>query len=354
MMNHIRILQLYINRSLVSILLMVICPNVFGENLYMKIVGDSIKYGNVTVSSGREDLVPTTWFPKPNLLPVIAWTPVYESNEKEITFSNGSDSFSQRVSLSALNVKSTGFSKETNDLITGSICSTDENNGTIATLGGETGECYSSYQFKSSTNEIVPFRYIKPILNLSGFSANLKDMPPGRYTATYPFHIKYLFKRANGIISYQNVPMVVTFEVIFDPAKLLDVIPHGDGIITPTYDNTNRLISGETSFNIEVKGVFPSGIKLSFIPSSATKMFELNNLNDDSKIPYYINCDVCDKSDIVNNDGKLVDSSGIYYISSYKTDFDFNLTLGFDNIQASTISSGGFSDTFFIYFEPNL
>ncbi|MGR5240170.1 hypothetical protein ACPV36_04655 [Photobacterium damselae] len=319
----------------------------------MKIVGESIKFGNVIVS-GKEVFTPTTWFPKPNLLPIVAWSPVYEPDKKEIVFSNGSDSFVQEVSLSALKFKSTGFSKETNSLVTGSICSTDENNGTIATLGGGAGECYSSFIFESSTNEIVPFRYIKPLLNLSGLAANLKGMPPGRYTATYPFHIKYLFKRANGILSYQNIPMVVTFEIDFNPAQLLNVIPHGDGIITPIYDKSNRLISGETSFNIEVKGVFPSGIKLNFIPSSVTKVFELNNLTDASKIPYYINCDVCDKPNIVNNDGKLVDSSGVYYISSYKSDFDFNITLGFDDIQSSTISSGGFSDTFYIYFEPNL
>ncbi|WP_158134620.1 hypothetical protein [Photobacterium damselae] len=320
----------------------------------MKIVGDSIKFGNVTVSSGKEVFTPTTWFPKSNLLPVTSWAPIYEPDKKTIIFSNGSDSFSQDVSLSALQVKSTGFSKETNSLVTGSICSTDENDGTIATLGGGTGECYSSYLFKSSTNEIVPFRYLKPILNLSGLATNLKGMPPGRYTATYPSHIKYLFKRANGVVSFQYIPMVVSFEIIFDPAQLLDVIPHGDGIITPIYDKSNRLISGETSFNIEVKGVFPSGIKLNFIPSSSKNLFELNNLNDASKIPYYINCDVCDKTNIVNHDGSLVDSSGIYYISSYKSDFDFNLSLGFEDIQASTISSGGFSDTFFIYFEPNL
>ncbi|WP_446522787.1 hypothetical protein [Photobacterium damselae] len=312
-----------------------------------------MKYGNV-ILSGSEQITPSTWFPKSNLLPILEWSPIFNPQEQEVTFSNGVDSFKQKIALEKLIFKSKNFSREVNSGTIGSLCSIDENDGIIATLGGGGGECFSSFKFKSLSNEIIPFRYIKPVIRLDSLYSNLKSIPQGRYTSTYSFNIKYLFKRKNGVISYRVIPTVISFEIDFNPANLLDVIPHGDGIINPVYDKSNRLISGETKFNIEVKGVFPSGIKLQFMPTSVDNTFKLENIMDNSEIPYEVKCDVCDSNIIVDDKGKLIDKNGIYYISSFTSDFNFNLDVGFNSVKAETINSGRFRDTFYIYFEPNL
>ncbi|EPT9249309.1 hypothetical protein ACVTNF_001472 [Photobacterium damselae] len=350
MMNHIKILPYCISR-LIVFFFVIISANSYGENLYVEISGNKIKHGNVVLENNK--LRPLTWFPKQNLLPVISWSPIFNPEKKIVTFSNGKNSFRQKIELHSISFKTSGFRKASNPMLSSSVCPIDENNETIYTVGDyDTGDCISSSMLVSDSEEIDPFRYMLPVIKLDGFLDNINGLPAGRYNGSYPINIKYLFKRKNGVISYRNVPFIISFEILYNPAEIFDVIPHGLGVIEPIYDNVKRTVSGQTTFDIDVKGIFPSGVRLRFEPTSISNKFELIDNINGNKFPYYVNCDKCDKNQIVDSNGNLIVPNGVYDISTERTDFNFNLDVGFKDINASDIDSGGYYDSFYVYFEP--
>ncbi|HIF9202941.1 TPA: hypothetical protein ACX6QK_000235 [Photobacterium damselae] len=334
----------------------------FASNLYFTVKGTNIEKSNVIVSG--DTITPNFWFPQPNLLPVTSWAPIFQQ-DKRLTISlqdinNPKNSFKQNISLKGMAYQFDNFTVSNNsDFSMMNKCADVEaSNSHVITVGGSRGtiKCVSSKQLNipSSSNETVPFRYFKPIVNLPNLLENLQNAGEGRYTGVYSSEITYAFKLSNGVISYRTLPYAISFEIKYEPAEIIDVQVIGDGKIAPIYNKDKRTISGKSEYLINIKGNFPSGVKLTFKPNSADNHFYLKNDFSGLKIPYFINCQICTDRVISNDKGEMSNPKGIYYIDKYRNDFGFKLMIGYNGIKADDLENGGYHDTFYAFFEPVL
>ncbi|HIF9383781.1 TPA: hypothetical protein ACX6RR_003646 [Photobacterium damselae] len=348
-------------RIFILVIFSVYGESTFASNLHFTVKGTNIEKSNVIISG--DTITPNFWFPQPNLLPVTSWAPIFQQ-DKRLTISlqdinNPKNTFKQNISLKGMAYQFDGFTVSGNsDFSMMNKCADDVVGSHVITVGGSRGtiKCVSSKQLDlaSSSGEIVPFRYFKPIVNLPNLLENLKNAGEGRYTGVYSSEITYAFKLSNGVISYRTLPYAISFEIKYEPAEIIDVQVIGDGKIEPLYNKDKRTISGKSEYLINIKGNFPSGVKLTFKPNSADNHFYLKNDFTGLKIPYFINCQLCTDRTISNDKGEMTNPNGIYYIDKYRNDFGFKLMVGYNSVKADDLESGGYHDTFYAFFEPVL
>lgn len=352
MMNHSKIVTLWLKNSFL-ILLSVSCSFANAQNLFFKVKGNRITYSNATVSD-TSSFTPTFWFPVPNLFPTKEWIPTFTLQQSDVTFSNGFDSFVQPVEITEVTFKSSGFDSSIFSEFSAPTCETNSNGPTIITIGSNSATpCINSYKFsRESGEEIVPFRYFKPKVNLDGLLDNLKIYGEGRYFGSMPFNLRYYYRTSAGVLSYRVIQSSLSIEVDYEPSIIYDVIVSGSNAITPSYDKVSKKVSGSTVYDITVKGIFSDGVKMSFVNDSEDDIFELSNDFSEHSIPYSISCSLCVDRDVVIN-GVLTNSEGISKID-VSTDFSFALTVSYKDIRGHSLVSGGYHDTFFIYFEPDI
>ncbi|MGF1803881.1 hypothetical protein L4C31_01345 [Aliivibrio sifiae] len=240
--------------------------------------------------------------------------------------------------------------------IVATSCDVSKVNIPLSTVSQIGGLCASGNGFSTTGARVTPFQFYRPIVELPNLSTNIQGLPSGRYTAFVQYRPVYFYKSGSGVMTYTVESESLFISIDYTAAFFTDATKSGDGVIVPEYDKVNKKISGKTHYAIEVTGMFPDGVKMTFLDpgSDGYKMHSGTSI-----LPYGITCTVgCEKRTIVDNDGNI-DSSIIdrEVITKTKIIEEGRINIGLDvgyNVDADKVTSGTYEGMFNVKFEANL
>ncbi len=239
-------------------------------------------------------------------------------------------------------------------------CSISNVSLNLASISHDGTLCASNIGYLSvSGSSNTPFNFFRVALDLPDLVNDIQGKQSGRYTAVIYSRPTYFFKSQSGILTYLEELEAITIQVDFTAAFFTDArIVSGNGNIAPIYNKIDKSVSGSTLYRVQVDGLFPEGIKMTFDPN---KEYELvSHDNPSVTIPYYVTCSSgCASSLSLIENGQFVTSrypNGITS-SDVKNTAEGSLFINFEvrfNQSGDQLISSSYSDQFSILFEPNL
>lgn len=196
-------------------------------------------------------------------------------------------------------------------------------------------------------SEEAPFVLIRPVIRFSREEViqSLSGKPDGIYSGN--INVESVFDYYWGDVKARRVlPINLEFVVSNRTDNIASVnIVSGDGKFFNRFSSGETLLSGNATYGISVEGKFSTGIELSL--SSTRNSYEIQNSSDESKIPYTVKCNTCDDRVLVES-GRLV-SRKTTITSDFTRNVNFNLDFSYSDILTSNITSGEYTDTFYLF-----
>ncbi|MCG9781538.1 hypothetical protein L1D52_04175 [Vibrio brasiliensis] len=223
-------------------------------------------------------------------------------------------------------------------------------NGSIISVAR--GKCeQQSLSYSLQTNE-APFVLIRPVIRFDRDTVvrTMNGKPDGIYSGSVL--VESTFDYYWGDVKARRViPINVEFVVINRTDKLTSVsVVSGNGQFFNRFSSDSTEISGNTTYGVNVAGKFSSGIKLSL--ASARNSYALTNTRDESSIPYTVRCNTCNDKIIVDTGRVTKQSTTIS--NDFSRSIDFNLEFSYSNVSTSALTSGDYTDSFYLFVEVDI
>lgn len=367
-------------RLILMTTILILSQRGWSATLNMTLKGDELVFRNAQQHRLPDTYVLTDWQVVSGLAPTTRWQPgMVTTSANKLTLSGPGGVVDLPIKLRGIEYNIAGtndFTSEGEALIGSGACGSDVfKNGSIISFYADTdsmgmdllgpySDCYAWRGYYLSKN-IQPFYFVRPIFSINKQDLlqvleNLDDPIGGMYTGSIPISLKYLYQE-NGITTYRNVPLSsFSVQLNYTSETLTDIQADTLKIIEPVYDKATHTASGETIFNIRANGYFQSGIRMTFLDRDYKMKLEDGSDDGLSTIPYYIRCNACAVNSIVENGQLTADARNPveYRVGNAVSSFEFNLTVGYENISAEdvelSLGSLTYTDTFTIIFEEIL
>lgn len=352
----------------VGIIFILFSVNAYSSNMYATLTGSSTPNWNtvVPIPEISGGIAPSYWDTKQPKA-TSEWYPgSLSGNETQtITFidQEAGSQFVTEIEWKGVQYNMGSSSKSFDEVtstdigsgIAGSSCNTSMIHIPISTASQSGGLCASDHGFKTSGERVTPFQFIRPVINLPNLAEDIKDAPSGRYTAFTSYYPVYFYKSQSGIMTYSMLSEALFVHLDYTAAYFIDAVKIGNGVITPKYDKENKKVSGQTDYEINVSGLFPDGVRMTFSNDS----YEMIAGTESEKVlPYSIVCSIgCGNRDIVIN-GKLAnDIPDGKVITTAKTTSEGVVNVKLDisyEAKADDVISDQYNGVFLVIFEANL
>lgn len=86
--------------------------------------------------------------------------------------------------------------------------------------------------------------------------------------------------------------------------------------------------------------------------ASARNSYEIQKNDGESSIPYTVTCNKCNDKIIVNSGS--VEKQSTTISNEFSREIDFNLEFSYTDVSTSTITSGDYTDNFYLFVELDL
>ncbi|OCH51591.1 hypothetical protein [Vibrio sp. ZF57] len=361
--------------SLISIaLLFTALDSSHAADVYGTITANnSVVWNNAAPNSyfGSEAISPSAWMIAQEQ-PTAEWYPATMDNQpvNNVSFVNHSTGESFNTSLELLGVEynlgssaSYFTSKDYGSNVGMGVaneCAATNISGSSAKVGQESTLCVSRMGY-TATSRIEPFKFYRPAFALPNISNDVFAAPvgSGTFTASINLSPTYFFTSQTGTMTYTRVPETLIITIDYQAAILESLTVLGDGNIEPQYDTATKRISGTTRYDVSLLGTLPTGVIMTFSPTSGD--YELTNIDNSlDKIPYTITCAIgCESPDkVIVQDGVLntasfPDSEVITVNGEGSNKVDVAYDVSFD-VDGNALSSGNYQGSFNVVYEVNL
>lgn len=365
---------IYSTYSCVAIAIMLFSRPLWATTvLYGNITGDELQWSNASYSDGGY-LVPSQWQPISHLTPTSEWLPGgYISSDEGLTLMGDSDAIVTipDAQVFGISYRFSGFSKTegSSDAPTIAACDTSDYGTLQVDVYGVGCAGNRTLKLDKGTTR-SPFQFLKPSIvgiDVKSLVAAFQnaDASAGLYTGTMYVKPAYAFRQpVSEVWTYRYVESVpVTVMLQYQPAMLANITVSGNGVISPSYDVANKVITGETRFGVTAEGTFSNGLRLTFEHKERYEMKPFSP-RAEAGIPYDITCIGCLDTDIVEN-GILNelqgnDGDGAWTLAGgmgrNATSVNLNLVVSYElkKDDLKEISSGKYRGSFIVVFEANL
>ncbi|MFS1463015.1 hypothetical protein BCT42_01185 [Vibrio lentus] len=362
--------------SLISIALLVaVLGNSHAAEVYGTITANTpAVWNNATPNSyfGSEAISPSAWTIAQEQ-PTAEWYPATMDNQpvNNVSFVNHSTGESFTTSLELLGVEynlggsaSYFTSKDYGSNVGMGVaneCAATNISGSSAKVGQESTLCVSRMGYVASSR-VEPFKFYRPAFALPNISNDVFAAPvgSGTYTASINLSLTYFFTSQTGTMTYTKVPETLIITIDYQAAILESLTVFGDGHIEPQYDTATKRITGTTRYDVSLSGTLPTGVIMTFSPTSGVD-YELTNIDKPlDKIPYSITCTIgCESpekkivKDGMFNTASFPDSEVITVNGGGSNKVDVAYDVSFD-VDGNTLSSGNYQGSFNVVYEVNL
>ncbi|MDO6708807.1 hypothetical protein [Photobacterium sp. 1_MG-2023] len=348
--------------------------------LNLQVKGNHITFVNAVANGPSGSYILSNWQSISNLTPTRRWQPgipTTSATQFELTGPGGSISVPIKLIGLEYNLGSASVTGNDTLLVPGTMCGPSEiQSGSLISFwidpknvnvpGPTTENCTTTVSYQSNESQ-QPFYFVRPIFHIdeSGLIdafSKLSDPIKGRYTGSIPVSLKYYYKD-NLATTYRIVPMShFSVQIHYQPDLLTEIRSETQKEIQPIYNTSSHTVSGEAVFNIQARGYFQSGIKMSFINRDYSMVQVVDNSDANnlvygkSKIPYYIRCLRCNVVKIVENGVLLPNARNPveYNVVGPVTNLEFDLSIGYENLKSEDVGTGFYMDTFTVMFEEIL
>ncbi|HHB1596764.1 TPA: hypothetical protein ACN976_004977 [Vibrio campbellii] len=241
-----------------------------------------------------------------------------------------------------------------------SICSSPQIGLNLASISHDAGTCASNSGYLSiDGRRYTPFKFIRAVINVPNLVQDIQGKESGRYTAVIDSSPIYFYKSETGVLTYLQDYEPIIIQIDYTAAFFTDAkIVLGNGVIHPNYDKVNQSVNGKTVYRVQVDGLFPDGIKMTFETSKDYSL--ISSVEPSISIPYSILCQSgCTSSGIIVDNGKFDETTfpGGEVVSDTRSTSESSLFVDFEinyNQLGSELISSSYSDQFSVIFEANL
>lgn len=203
----------------------------------------------------------------------------------------------------------------------------------------------------------TPFTHYRPILDFSGvnWTALFKDKNSGVFEGRVPVSVGYDYYRESVRI-HHTIVLPLTIKVDYIANTVTDVHVTGDGVMQARYYGyPERLVSGETMYQVRVEGTVPNGVWVGLRNSlSSDGRFYLtrtDSAEDTTAIPFGVQCEGCtENSEFINIQGE----AQITMVTRAKAPEAFNLRVSFADATMDNLTNATYSGAFTLVFEAAL
>ncbi|HIF9216573.1 TPA: hypothetical protein ACX6QF_002068 [Photobacterium damselae] len=327
-----------------------ILPSTFSYafTLTGKITGSRIQWENNIPYDGDATL--SIWTPQSGLPTTKLWRPGFLAVQpsSNINLSGPGGFVETQLEITGIEYNLGGASPKKTNVSTGSVCDSTLQSGNIVKIKSHNKICLSSLELENA-NSIMPFYFLRPIFTIDEESLlkSFEGKAEGNYVGSIPVIIRYYFKEDSGVFTYRNIATQFDIRIYFVPSFITNVFVSGNGILEPIYDTVNHTVSSDTSFDITSTGYFNNGLKVSF----PNRDYLLKK--GEYSIPYNISCEGNCSNRIIVSEGRAKYDSTIIYPNSDKKEAKFKLNVSYNDIQASSVTTGKYSDSFTLLFEAD-
>ncbi len=227
------------------------------------------------------------------------------SSPRQVSLVNESgDSVNLSVAVAGIEYRLT-HDGEVSGLGTGS--STTVQGNTAIVRGSGIGDTLIDFGEEVST----PFTHYRPILDFSGvnWTEAFKDKGSGEYKGSMSMTVMYDYYR-DSIRVRHSLVVPLTLRVNYVANTVTHVHVTGTGEMQARYYGyPERLVSGETLYQVSIEGTIPNGVWIGLRNSSASDgRFYLTQFDGDigaTVIPYGVRCEGCtENSELINTSGE--------------------------------------------------
>lgn len=331
-----------------------------------------IVWQNAVYSNSLDSLVPTVWS-LAHERTTTEWFPgtFLDTSSQSVTFQDFSgNEFDVTVEFKGMeyNLGSShnsfnviDVSKDNPSLGVYPMCSTTNATANSSYVAHRNNGCIGDKGFISDVR-IEPFKFYRPGINLPNIEDNIQGLPSGRYVATLFATPFYLYKSESGVLSQTQLsePIIISIDYIAAELESVTIIS-GDGVIEPNYDKTNKTVSGETYYEVELRGQLPTGAIMKFVDFE-NDFYMKSQVDNSQVLPYSFSCvQGCSDNntqDIILN-GKFNRNqfpSGEVLISPEGNNIDSILTKYriYYDAQESDVMTSSYMDAINIIYEVNI
>lgn len=259
-----------------------------------------IVWQNAVYNHSIDALVPTVWS-LAHERTTTEWYPgtFLNASSQLVTFRNFSgDEFNATVEFKGMeyNLGSSqnsfneiDVSKENPSLGLYSLCPTTNITAHSSFVSHRNDGCIGDNGFISDVR-IEPFKFYRPGINLPDIEDKIQDLPSGRYVATLFSTPFYLYKSQSDVLSQTQLSEPIIISIDYVAAELESVtIVSGDGVIEPRYDKLNKSVSGETYYEVELRGNLPAGAIMKFVDFE-NNFYMASQIDNNQQLPYSFTC----------------------------------------------------------------
>lgn len=218
-----------------------------------------------------------------------------------------------------------------------------DNNGVL--IGNPSGYGNKIYVSKNGF-PINPFSSLRPVFEYDEAQLLnvLESSETGNYRASISLPFRYRVKYSDSFLwSFEEKSVTLSVNVDYRSRRITKISISDNNKFDTVYDDGNTKVSGSLDYDIKVEGSMPSGISMRFTKNT----YQLKNSESETVIPYLIDCPRCDKVNIVNDEGKLVNERVVVKPLKRSSSLDYQLRLRFNTGFKST---GRYSDNFVVMF----
>lgn len=319
-----------------------------------KLTGDDLTWINAMPEG--EYLTLSTWQPIANMPTTTEWVPGTFTSPlpSTITLRGPAGEVSAPIDVVGVGYNLGGNDAPTessDNNVSATSCSDYKNYGSVVSIADETNStCVAPYSLVQEGN-YTPFYFVRPIISIdeTAFIEAFGDVDSGHYSGSMTLPMAYYYKTGSGVQTYRLFSMSFSVGINYIASFLSDVVIDGNGFIEPTYDTTERSVSGSTKFDVTATGSFSNGLSIEFPQDE----FEITNTKSDTSIPLNISCDLCEDIEISSDGEKLVDET-IVDTGVSTNEILFSFDVGFEDVSAADIESGTYSGEIVLIFKENL
>lgn len=316
------------------------------------IANGRVVWDNLVLSHGQHTL--STWTPLTGLTPTTRWRPGFMASPQlisSITLVNGGNSISLPLLLTGIeyNTGSNSIADVTSSPPM-TLCDNNIASGNVIQLVGAWNCSYD--KLISNSISKTPFFFLRPLFSIDSNAVltGFEGKPEGNYTGVMPISIRYFYYTASGALTYRDIRQSFSVQIRHKPSYISSVTLSGSGLLVPTYNKSAKTVSAMTTFQVNAAGHFDKGMKMML----QDRNYHLNSQNLNNVIPYSIKCSgaACSNFLLVTA-GSLKVPSLILNAVGDKSRVDFILDISYENIAATNIESGRYTDSFTILFETD-
>lgn len=313
------------------------------------VTGQKVTWEQAARVGNNNTLAPLSWADRPyGTQGVVAWVPgtFMSSPSTSISLNGSSASASLPITLSGMNYRysASKFQAMTAEDQFKSACTTDNTNQNTGTVELHGNSCVSGTQLEvSGVSSTLPFHHYRPIFDISNTNIinALNGKPKDIYSGYIPFSAVIRYKNVYNMWVTRTFTDYLFVSIDYSPDAIVNIAKTGNGVMTPSYNTTNKTVSASTTYDFTVSGYFSNGLVLTM----PTGPYELTNST--STIPYQITCSGCADTNLVNSNGARVKATTtVGKHAGQRTSLAFSLVFSYSNIDGDTLNDGTYQDSF--------